>query len=216
MRDAYHDQLDSIRGDLLSMVRLVSDALSEATAALLEADGQRAELVISNDQRIDDLREQIEEHSFEVLSLQNPVAGDLRMLVASLRMVSELERMGDLAVHVAKIARLRVPEIAVPPSVVPTVSRMAMVAELMIGKVEHIIAESDVDAAQELEEVDQEMDRLRRNSFRELLGSDWKYGVEPAVDIALLGRYYERIADHAVSIARRVVFLVTGEHPQYA
>jgi phosphate transport system protein len=92
---------------------------------------------------------------------------------------------------------------------------MAAVAEVMIGKVEHIIAASDVAAAEELEDVDQEMDKLRRNSFRELLGAEWKHGVEPAVDIALLGRYYERIADHAVSVARRVVFLVTGEHPQY-
>ena len=216
MRNAYTDQLDSIRGDLLTMARLVREGVVEGTGALLEGDAPRAERVISDDARIDALREQIEEHSFELLSLQNPVAGDLRMLVASLRMVSEFERMGDLAVHIAKIARLRVPDVAVPEQVVPMIARMAAVAEVMIGKVEYIIAASDVAAAKDLEEVDQEMDLLRRNSFRELLGSDWTHGVEPAVDIALLGRYYERIADHAVSIARRVVFLVTGEHPQYA
>jgi len=216
MRDVYTDQLDAIRDDLVKMARLVREAVTEGTAALLEGDAQRAERVISDDAQVDALREKIEEHSFELLSLQNPVAGDLRMLVASLRMVSEFERMGDLAVHVAKIARLRVPEVAVPEQLVPTISRMAAVAEVMVAKVEQIIADSDVKAAVELEEIDQEMDRLRRSSFRELLGSDWKHGVEPAVDIALLGRYYERIADHAVSIARRVVFLVTGEHPQYA
>ena len=214
MRDAYADQLDSIRDDLVTMARLVREAVSEGTAALLEGDAQRAEQVISNDLQIDNLREKLEEHSFELLSLQNPVAGDLRMLVASLRMVSEFERMGDLAVHIAKIARLRVPDVAVPDQVVPMIARMAAVAEVMIAKVEHIIADSDVAAAEELEEVDQEMDRLRRNSFRELLGSDWTHGVEPAVDIALLGRYYERIADHAVSVANRVVFVVTGEHPR--
>jgi phosphate transport system protein len=216
MRNAYSDQLDSIRDDLLTMARLVREAVAEGTAALLQGDALRAERVISDDARIDALREQIEEHSFELLSLQNPVAGDLRMLVASLRMVSEFERMGDLAVHIAKIARLRVPDVAVPDQVVPMIARMAAVAEVMIGRVEHIIAESDVAAAKDLEEIDQEMDLLRRNSFRELLGANWTYGVEPAVDIALLGRYYERIADHAVSIARRVIFLVTGEHPQYA
>ena len=216
MRDAYSVQLDSIRDDLVLMARLVREAVTEGTAALLEGDAQRAEQVISKDAEVDALRVKLEDHSFELLSLQNPVAGDLRMLVASLRMVSEFERMGDLAVHVAKIARLRVPEVAVPPPVVPTIARMAAVAEVMIGKVEHVIANSDVAAAHELEEVDAEMDRLRRSSFLELLGSDWKYGVEPAVDIALLGRYYERIADHAVSIARRVIFLVTGENPQYA
>lgn len=216
MREAFSEQLDSIRGDLVQMAQLVRTALTEGTESLLEGDAAKAEKVISADARIDSLREKLEERSFEVLSLQNPVAGDLRMLVASLRMVSEFERMGDLAVHVAKIARLRVPEVAVPEGVVPTIERMAAVAEVMVAKVEHIIEANDVSAAEELEFIDQEMDKLRRNSFRELLGSDWKYGVEPAVDIALLGRYYERIADHAVSIARRVVFLVTGEHPQYA
>ena len=215
MRDAYTDQLDSIRDDLVMMARLVREAVSEGTAALLEGDAQRAEKVISNDAAVDALREKLEEHSFELLSLQNPVAGDLRMLVASLRMVSEFERMGDLSVHIAKIARLRIPEVAVPDELVPTIARMSAVAEVMVAKVGHIIADSDVAAAEELEQADEEMDRLRRSSFRELLGSDWKHGVEPAVDIALLGRYYERIADHAVSIARRVVFLVTGEQPAY-
>jgi phosphate transport system protein len=215
MRDAYADQLDSIRDDLLSMTRLVGEAVSHATRALLDGDARIAEQVISADVAIDELRVRIENRSFELLSLQNPVAGDLRMLVASLRMVSEFERMGDLAVHIAQIARLRVPEVAVPAEVVPTIARMAAVAEVMIAKVGHVIADSDIAAAEELEQVDEEMDRLRRSSFRELLGSDWKYGVEPAVDIALLGRYYERIADHTVSIARRVVFLVTGEQPTY-
>jgi len=215
MRDAYADQLDSIRDDLITMTRLVGTAVAHATTALLDGDAAVAEQVISDDAAIDALRVQIEDHSFELLSLQNPVAGDLRMLVASLRMVSEFERMGDLAVHVAKIARLRVPDLAVPAEVVPTIARMAAVAEVMIAKVAHVIADSDVAAAEELEQVDEEMDKLRRSSFRELLGSDWKHGVEPAVDIALLGRYYERIADHAVSIARRVVFLVTGEQPTY-
>ncbi len=216
MREAFVEQLDSIRDDLITMARLVRTAVAAGTEALLEGDAAKAERVISDDAQIDALREKLEERSFEVLSLQNPVAGDLRMLVASLRMVSEFERMGDLAVHVAKIARLRVPDVAVPEGIVPTIERMAAVAEVMVAKVEHIIEANDVSAAEELEFIDQEMDKLRRNSFRELLSSDWKYGVEPAVDIALLGRYYERIADHAVSIARRVVFLVTGEHPQYA
>lgn len=215
MRDAYSVQLDSIRDDLVAMSRLVGTAVGRATEALLNGDAALAEQVISDDAEIDRTREEIEERSFELLSLQNPVAGDLRMLIASLRMVSEFERMGDLSVHVAKIARLRVPEIAVPEELEPTISRMAAIAEVMVGRVGHIIADRDASGAQQLEEADEEMDRLRRTSFRELLGSDWKHGVEPAVDIALLGRYYERIADHAVSIARRVVFLVTGEKGRF-
>jgi phosphate transport system protein len=211
MRDAYSDQLDSIHDDLLTMTRLVGEAVSQATQALLDGDGQLAEKVISHDAVIDAARERVENRSFELLALQQPVASDLRMLVAGLRMVADLERMGDLSVHVAKVARLRVPQVAVPREIVPTIERMAHLAEKMVGTVAGIIAERDVDGARQLEEDDEEMDQLRRSSFRLMLDDTWPHGVEPAVDIALLGRYYERIADHAVSLARRVVYLVTGE-----
>ena len=213
MRDAYYDQLDAVVDELVTMTHEVGTAVGQATRALLEADAEIAEQVISHDAHIDSERDRIEELSFELLALQQPVAGDLRMLVAALRMVSDLERMGDLSVHVAKIARLRVPGVAVPEEVRPTVARMAEVAEEMVRKVENVIADRDVEAAIELEKCDEEMDQLRRSSFRQMLSDEWPYGVEPAVDIALLGRYYERIADHAVSLARRVVFLVTGQHP---
>jgi phosphate transport system protein len=213
MRDAYYDQLDAVIDELVTMTHEVGTAVGQATRALLEADAEIAEQVISHDSHIDAERDRIEELAFELLALQQPVAGDLRMLVAALRMVSDLERMGDLSVHVAKIARLRVPEVAIPGEMLPTISRMAQVAEEMVRKVETVIAERDVQAAIELERCDEEMDQLRRSSFRQMLSDEWPYGVEPAVDIALLGRYYERIADHAVSLARRVVFLVTGQHP---
>jgi len=213
MRNAYYDQLDAVVDELVTMTHEVGTAVGQATRALLEADAELAEQVISHDAHIDSERDRIEELSFELLALQQPVAGDLRMLVAALRMVSDLERMGDLSVHVAKVARLRVPEVAVPEAMLPTIQRMAVVAEEMVRKVEQIIAERDIDAAVELERADEEMDQLRRSSFRQMLADDWPHGVEPAVDIALLGRYYERIADHAVSLARRVVYLVTGRHP---
>ena len=213
MREAYHDQLDSIFSDLVEIAGLVKLAVHDATEALFTADVSTCERVISEDAEIDRGRERLEDRAFQLLSLQQPVAGDLRTLVAALRMTSEIERMGDLAVHVAKIARLRVPEVAVPVQVQPTVRRMAEVAEDMVDRVARIISDRDVDAAQELRQVDEEMDHLRRENFREILSVDWAHGVEPAIDIALLGRYYERIADHAVSIANRVVFVVTGELP---
>jgi phosphate transport system protein len=211
MRDAYFDQLDTIVDDLVTMTHEVQEAVARATEALLTADAEIAEKVISDDAAIDAARERVENKSFELLALQQPVASDLRMLVAALRMVADLERMGDLSVHVAKVARLRVPQVAVPEEMVPTIERMAMVAEKMVGTVAGIIAERDVDGARKLEEDDEEMDQLRRSSFRLMLDDSWPYGVEPAVDLALLGRYYERIADHAVSLARRLVYLVTGE-----
>jgi phosphate transport system protein len=213
MRTAYHDQLDAIVDDLIRLTGLVQEATSQASTALLSADSGVAERVIAGDRAIDALRDDIEARAFELLALQQPVAGDLRMLVAAVRMVADLERMGDLAVHVAKVAQLRVPEVAVPPDLLPIMSRMSDVAIHMIGSVAEVIASRDVDAARSVERDDEEMDELRRRSFRLMLGDSWAYGVEPAIDNALLGRYFERIADHAVSLARRVVYLVTGEAP---
>ena len=135
MRDAYFDQLDAIVDDLVSMTHLVQTAVRQATKALLNADVDIAEAVISGDVDIDAAREKIEDISFELLALQQPVAGDLRMLVAALRMVDDLERMGDLSVHVAKVARLRIPEVAVPSELSATIERMAVVAEDMVGSV---------------------------------------------------------------------------------
>ncbi len=213
MREQYQQQLDHVLHELVEMTGVVRAALSTATTALLQPDASAAESVISGDAAIDTLREQIEEESFEILARQQPVAGDLRLMVASLRMVSDLERMGDLAVHVAKVARLRYPTKAVPEVLVPTIAEMARTADSMIANAATIVATRDVDAVTELEESDDTMDQLRRSMFRILLSDAWDEGVEPAVDMALLGRYYERIGDHAVSLGRRVVFLVTGEHP---
>jgi phosphate transport system protein len=213
MRDLYYDQLDGIVDDLVAMTDAVRDSVREATGALLNARAEAAEHVISGDREIDRSRELIEDRALQLLATQQPVAGDLRMLVATLRMVADLERMGDLSVHVAKVARMRMPLPAVPDSVKPTMERMAEVAESMVASASKILSERDVEGAIELEAEDDEMDLLRRSLFRTLLEDEWVYGVEPAIDIALLGRYYERIGDHAVSMARRVVYLVTGELP---
>ena len=214
MRHAFHDQLDGIFDDLAGICRKVESAVHLATQALLTGRVDIAEQVISGDAEIDRDRERVEDTALSVLSLQAPVAGDLRTVVSALRMVSELERMGDLSVHVAKIARLRTPNIAVPEQAHSTIARMAEVAEDMVRRTARIIEDRDVDQAAELQRDDVEMDQLRRASFTELLGPGWTAGVEAAVDVALLGRYYERIADHAVTVAKRVVFVVTGESPE--
>jgi phosphate transport system protein len=135
------------------------------------------------------------------------------MLVAALRMVADLERMGDLAAHVSKIARLRYPAPAIPAELHGVIEEMGGVAGRMVDSAGDVIKSRDVEAATRLETVDDEMDKLRSNQFRLMMDDAWPHGVEVAVDIALLGRYYERIADHAVSMARRVVYLVTGELP---
>ena len=158
MREAFHDQLDSMFHDLAEICGQVEASVRNATRALLDGDAEVAEAVIAADDTIDRARERVEETAFSLLSLQQPVAGDLRVVVSALRMVSELERMGDLSVHVAKIARLRVPEVAVPEAARPTVARMGEVAEDMVRRVAAVILERDVEAAIELGRDDEEMD----------------------------------------------------------
>lgn len=211
MRDLYYVQLDSITQDLVDMAAAVRASVRDATDSLLSADASRAEAVISADSTIDDMRLDIEEHTLELLATQQPVAGDLRQLIATLRVVGDLERIGDMSVHIAKVARRRLPEPAVPGTLHPVITQMACVADEMIDAASRTVAGRDAGAAAQLDGKDDEMDRLHRSLFHTLLAKEWAYGVEAAVDLALLGRYYERVGDHAVSIARRVAYLVTGE-----
>ncbi len=213
MRQHFSAQLDLVFDELAEIAVQVQTATRRATEALLLGDATLAEAVISGDAAVDALRDRVEDKCFRILSLQQPVAGDLRTVVAALRMVAELERSGDLAVHVAKIARLRVPGLAVPEAVVPVVQRMSALAVDMMGRTAAIIAGRDVAEILELRQVEAEMDELRADMLADIVGADWAHGVEPAVDLALLGRYYERIGDHAVSVAKRVDYVVTGERP---
>jgi phosphate transport system protein len=213
MRETYHEQLDDILAELERMTRTVSTAVRRSTSALLTADIRQAEEVIAADIKLDAAGEGVEEKVFDLMARQAPVANELRMLVAALRMVADLERMGDLAAHVSKIARLRYPAPAIPAELHTVIEEMGAVAGRMVDGAGDVIKSRDVKAATKLESVDDEMDKLRSNQFRLMMDDSWPHGVEVAVDIALLGRYYERIADHAVSMARRVVYLVTGELP---
>ena len=213
MRDTYHDELDAISSSLVEMANLVGSAMSRATTALLDGDLQLAEQVITADEAVDARYREVEARAFDLLARQQPVASDLRVLVTSLRMVADLERMGDNAAHVAKIARRRYPSSAVPPALRSTVLQMGHAAEEIVAKAGSVIAGRDLKLAAELEKDDDVMDELHRQLFTAILDDRWDQGVEAAIDITLAGRYYERFADHAVSVARRVVYLVTGERP---
>jgi phosphate transport system protein len=214
MRDAYHEELDGLSDRLVEMTRLVRSAMARASTALLDADLRLAEEVISADEQVNKLETEIEDIVFDLMARQQPVASDLRTLITSLRMSGDLERMGDLAVHLAKTARRRHPESAIPPELHATVLEMGQIAERMIAKAGSVIASQDVAMGLELDADDDQMDRLHRKLFDALLSPKWKHGVEPAVDISLAGRYFERFADHAVHVAENVVYLVTGQHPE--
>jgi phosphate transport system protein len=211
MREGFSEELEGISNQLVEMTMLVGAAMGQATTALLDADLHRAESVIAADEAVDELQHDLEERALGVLARQAPVARDLRMIVTSLRMSADLERMGDLARHVAKVARLRYPDSAVPLPLRPTIANMGQVAQRLVAKAGTVIASGDVEAARELERDDDAMDELHRALFTALMVGERSYGVESTVDVTLCGRYYERYADHAVSVAKRVVYLVTGE-----
>ena len=212
MRNAFHDELDGIGVTLLQMAGLVKVAMNDATSALLTVDLSNAEKVIAADDVIDEIQHELDARTINLMARQQPVASDLRTLVTSLRMSADLERMGDLAHHVAKQARMRYPNSAVPAELVPTITAMGLVADKIIDKLSSVMEHRDTVRALEIETDDDEMDKLHRDLISILLDDNWQHGIETAIDMTLLGRYYERCADHAVSIVRRVYFLVTGTY----
>lgn len=213
MREHFHGELAVLSEGMVEMTRLVGSAVARGTTALLDADLGLAESVIAADEQVDALQVDIEERSFGLIARQQPVATDLRVIITGLRMTADLERMGDLARHVAKLARMRYPRSAIPAELRGTIVEMGQVAERIVAKTGSVIATRDLALAAELETDDDVMDQLHRTLFAVLLSPDWEHGVETAIDVTLCGRYYERFADHAVSVARRVVYLVTGERP---
>ena len=212
MREGYHLRLAELGEHGSSMCQVASDALRDATTALMDADLALAERVIASDVQLDDMRANAEKVAVELLALEAPVARDLRIVVSALWIVADLQRMGALAIHVAKAARRRHPAHVIPADVRPIVERMGRVGVHLADQAGIVLRERDVDLARQLEVEDDLMDDLQRELFAALLAPGWRHGVGPAVDIALLARFYERFADHAVAIARRVVFLVTGEN----
>ena len=211
MRDIFHDELEAINEDLLRMCGLVKEAMADATSALLNSDLQLAEKVIAADDAIDAIQHDLDNRSINLMARQQPVASDLRNLVSTLRISADLERMGDLAHHVAKTARMRFPNSAVPELLKPLFIEMDRTAAALVEKLSTVVQYKDTARALELDKDDDAMDDLHRKLIGALLSDDWSFGIETAIDMTLLGRYYERFGDHAVSVANRVYFTVTGE-----
>ena len=212
LRSAFQDELDGVTQSLSELSTLVSSAITQATHALLTADLSEAEAVIAADDRVDEIQHELDARIIDIIARQQPVASDLRALVTALRMSADLERMGDLAHHIAKVTRLRHPGAAVPSELLLTIEEMGKVARLISDKVGGIINSKDIDKALEVEKDDDEMDLLHRKLFTALLEPSWPHGIETAIDMTLIGRYYERYADHAVSVSRRIHFQVTGKY----
>ncbi|GIF64950.1 phosphate transport system regulatory protein PhoU [Asanoa ishikariensis] len=214
LREEFRADLHIVSQLLVDMAEAVRTAMSEATTALLRADRAAAEDVISRDAEVDSLYRQVEERVTDLMARQAPVASDLRVLITALQTAADLERMGDLADHVAKTALRRHPSPAVPAELRPVFQAKADVADKMAAKIATVISKLDAVGAAELDSDDDAMDALHVELFKVMLSPDWPYGAETAIDGALLGRFYERFADHAVNAGHHVIYLVTGEQPQ--
>lgn len=212
IRTVFQDELDQVSSTLLQMSEMVTVSIKKATVAIQTVDLALAEEVIASDQVLDTVQHELDARIIDIIARQQPVASDLRALVTALRMAADLERMGDLSHHVAKVVRLRHPNSAIPADLAPLFERIGEAAVKMSEKTGRVIEARDTKMAIMLEREDDAMDNLRRELIASLTNSTWTHGVETAIDLTLLGRYYERFSDHAVSVSRRVYFLVTGTY----
>ena len=199
MREDYTNQLSNIDDAMVAMADLVGKAIRGATDALLADDLVISEQVIAGDEQINEL------------NAQAPVATDLRLVMGAIRMATSLERMGDLAVHIAKQVRLRYPSPTIPTELRDTFGKMGQAASKIVEQTSEVIATRNTSLADDMKKYDDTLDELHRELFNVVLSDDWSHGVEAAIDVTLLSRFYERFGDHAVSVARRVIHIVTGE-----
>ena len=212
MRQLFTAELEALGQDLVAMSRLVGTAIDDAGTALLTADLALAEQVIAADHAIDAMEKDLDERCVLLIAQQQPVASDLRTIVAALRMSASLERMGDLARHVAEVARLRYPEKGFPHALETTFTSMHDAANRVARRVTRLLSSHDLDVAEAIERDDDLLDALLEDVFAAMLAPEWTASAQETVDSTLLSRYFERFGDHGVSIARRIVYLVTGEN----
>lgn len=211
MRELYRADLERLGRDLTEIARLVHRAMIDAQEALESADVHGAERVISEDARIDRLQESLDEQAVRILALQAPVATDLRTVVATLRMSSSLERMGDLARHVAQLTRLRYPEHVIPAPVRPVFTAMCDAAVDVAEETVLLLETQDLAYADRIHAVNEDVNALHASVFRFIAASDWTATPATTTDVTLASRYLERFTDHGLSVAAKVRYLVTGE-----
>jgi phosphate transport system protein len=211
VRKVFQAELHQIGEELIEISQLVSEAIQKANSAFQGADTELAQEVIAADARIDFLQNDLDERAIDILALQGPVASDLRMIVGALRMSASLERMGDLARHVAQLARLRFPANVIPENIRATFDELAELDTEIAGKVTELLETRNLDLGNEISAANARVNELHAGVFRAIASESWDQSAPTTVDVTLASRYYERFADHGVSVARKVTYLVTGE-----
>ena len=211
MREVFQQELREVQDRLVETAQLVADSIEKATRAFNSSDVSLAEEVIADDDRIDQLTVSLDELAITILARQQPVARDLRIVVSALRISASLERMGDMSTHISQLARYRFPDKGVPKSLRPTFAEMGAVDVEIARKLVELLRTEDVVLAEEIRNEDDKVDALHLSVFDKVLGETWKGQAVDTVDATLASRYHERFADHAVSIAKKVQYLATGD-----
>lgn len=211
MREVFHQSLEDVQGRLVEISELVATAIEKATQAFGSSDVSLAEEVIDADSIIDEKAVALDELAIEILARQQPVARDLRIVVSALRMSASLERMGDIAEHIAQLTRYRFPERAIPKGLKSTFTSMGQVDVQMAQKLSELLRTQDVAIAEEIRNLDDQLDDLHVSVFEKVLGENWQGEAMATVDATLASRYHERFGDHAESVAKKVVYLATGD-----
>lgn len=211
MREVFHQSLEDVQSRLVEIADLVTVAVDKATRAFGTSDVGLAEEVIEDDQIIDDKAIALDELAIEILARQQPVARDLRIVVAALRVSASLERMGDIAEHIAQLTRMRFPERAIPKGLKSTFIKMGELDVEVSRTLTELLRSEDLTLVERLRSLEEELDDLHLAIFEKVLGETWKGEAAATVDATLASRYHERFADHAVSVAKKVAYLATGD-----
>lgn len=211
MREVFQQELREVQERLVEISTLVAISIENATRAFTESNVSLAETVIADDDKIDVAAAELDELAINILARQQPVARDLRIVVSALRISASLERMGDMAEHIAQLARYRFPEKVVPKSLRPTFAEMGQLDVQIARMLVELLTTEDVKIAEAIRNEDDKVDALHLSVFDKVLGETWKGQAVDTVDATLASRYHERFADHAVSIAKKVQYLATGD-----
>jgi phosphate transport system protein len=211
MREVFQQELREVQDRLVEISTLVADSIERATESFNESNVALAETVIADDKKIDELAAELDELAIQILARQQPVARDLRIVVSALRISASLERMGDMAEHIAQLARYRFPEKVVPKGLRGTFRDMGALDVEIAKKLTELLRTEDVAIAEDIRNEDDKVDALHLSVFDKVLGETWKGAAVDTVDATLASRYHERFADHAVSIAKKVQYLATGD-----
>ena len=211
MREVFHQSLEDVQGRLVEIAELVTIAIDKATRAFGTSDVALAEEVIEADAVIDEKAVELDELAIEILARQQPVARDLRIVVSALRMSASLERMGDIAEHIAQLTRMRFPERAIPKGLKSTFLKMGELDVEAARQLTELLRTQDGDLIDEIRNADDKLDELHVSVFEKVLSDSWQGDPSATVDATLASRYHERFGDHAVSVAKKVAYLSTGD-----